>query len=136
MINNIEVTNELTAQRKKIMDTSITGTLDVDEPIEMEQQPKQPAIKKGWLRAIIGTIVIAIASGLGTIPLLISGMITPVMAAMSASDLFNTVGVNTMLVFMLLQFIPALLAIFVFRKYVDRKTFKSLVLSFQATKET
>ncbi len=108
------------------MDTSITSTSAIDEPIEIEQQTKQPAIKKGWLRAIIGTIVITLASGLGTVPLLISGMITPAMTEMSASDLFNTVGVNTMLVFMLLQFIAALLAIFVFRKTIDRKTFKSL----------
>lgn len=53
-------------------------------------------------------------------------MITPAMTEMSASDLFNTVGVNTMLVFMLLQFIAALLAIFIFRKTINRKTFKSL----------
>lgn len=108
------------------MNTTIANTSTIEDPIHSEEQVKQPAIKKGWLRAIIGAIVISIFSGLGAIPLFISGAITPAMTEMSASDLFNEVGVNMMIIFMLLQFIGALFAIFIFRKYVDRKSFKSL----------
>jgi len=108
------------------MDTSITETLPVKGPMKTDIQTKQPAIKKGWLRAIIGAIVISIASGLAAIPLFLSGTITPALAEMSASDLFNEVGINTMLLFMFLQFVGALLTIFIFRKYVDKQSFKSL----------
>jgi len=108
------------------MDTSTVSTSINEEPILANENPKQPAIKKGWLRAIIGAIVITICSGLGAVPLFISGAITPAMAEMSASDLFNAIGVNMMFVFMLLQFAGALFAIFIFRRFVDKKSFKSL----------
>jgi len=108
------------------MDTSSVSVSINEEPILANQNPKQPAIKKGWLRAIIGAIIISICSGLGALPLFISGAITPAMAEMSASDLFNAIGVNMMLVFMLLQFIGTLFAVFIFRKFVDKKSFKSL----------
>jgi len=108
------------------MDTSTVSTSINEEPILANENPKQPAIKKGWLRAIIGAIVITICSGLGAVPLFISGAITPAMAEMSASDLFNAIGVNMMFIFMLLQFAGALFAIFIFRRFVDKKSFKSL----------
>jgi len=97
-----------------------------EELVSANDTPKQPAIKKGWLRAIIGTIVISIFSGLGVIPFVVSGAITPAMMELSASELFNTVGVNMMMAFMLCQFVFALFAIFIFRKFVDKKSFKSL----------
>lgn len=112
------------------MDSSIANTTTINETNNRHQQTKQPAIKRGWLRAIIGAIVISIASGLGIIPLFISGTFTPAMAEMSVSALFNEVGINTMFLFMLLQFLCALLAIFIFRKYVDRQSFKSLGFAF------
>jgi membrane protease YdiL (CAAX protease family) len=108
------------------MDTSNINTSINEEPILDNENPKQPAIKKGWLRAIIGAIVISVFSGLGVIPFVVSGAITPEMMAMSVSDLFNAVGVNTMSAFMLSQFLCALFAIFIFRKFVDKKSFKSL----------
>jgi len=97
-----------------------------EDLISANEIPKQPAIKKGWLRAIIGTIVISIFSGLGVIPFIVSGTITTAMMELSVSELFNTVGVNMMMAFMLCQFIFALFAIFIFRKFVDKKSFKSL----------
>lgn len=108
------------------MDTITANTSINEELISVSETPKQPAIKKGWLRAIIGAIVISISSGLGTIPFVVSGVLTPAMLEMSVSDLFNTLGVNMMLVFMLLQFICAMFALFIFRKFVDKKSFKSL----------
>lgn len=108
------------------MDTSTISAPLNEELVSTTDTPQQPAIKKGWLRAIIGTIVISIFSGLGAIPFVVTGTITPAMMEMSASDLFNAVGVNTMLVFMLVQFAGALLAIFIFRRFVDKKSFKSL----------
>lgn len=112
------------------MNTSTVNTANIDDTTQTENQAKQPAIKKGWLRAIIGAIVITIASGLGIIPLLISGTITPAMTEMSASNLFNEAGINTMLVMMLLQFAGALLVIFIFRKFIDKQSFKSLGFAF------
>jgi len=108
------------------MDTSTLSASINEEPILETDNPKQPAIKKGWLRAIIGAIVISIFSGLGVIPFVVSGAITPEMLTTSVSDLFNAVGVNTMCAFMLSQFLCALFAIYIFRKFVDKKSFKSL----------
>jgi membrane protease YdiL (CAAX protease family) len=108
------------------MDTNTVSTSINEAPIPINESPKPPAIKKGWLRAIIGAIVISIFSSIGIIPFVVSGAITPEMMAMSVSDLFNAVGVNTMLAFMLLQFLCALFSIYIFRKFVDKKSFKSL----------
>jgi len=108
------------------MDTSTLSASINEEPILETDNPKQPAIKKGWLRAIIGAIVISIFSGLGVIPFVVSGAITPEMLTTSVSELFNAVGVNTMCAFMLSQFLCALFAIYIFRKFVDKKSFKSL----------
>jgi len=113
------------------MDTTTVSAPMNEDLISVNKAPKQPAIKKGWLRAIIGTIVISIFSGLGVIPFVVTGTITPEMMQMSASDLFNAVGVNMMLAFMFLQFIFALFAIFIFRKFVDKKSFKSLGFEFK-----
>jgi membrane protease YdiL (CAAX protease family) len=108
------------------MNSQTVTTSNIEETTLLEQQPKLPAIKKGWLRALVGFIVISIFSSLGAIPFVISGTITPEMMEISASDLFNAVGVNMMFSFMLLQFFCALLAIFIFRKFVDRQSFVSL----------
>ena len=103
---------------------------NIEEPTLLEQQAKQPAIKKGWLRALVGFIVISVFSSLGAIPFVISGVITPEMMEMSASDMFNAVGVNMMFIFMLFQFFGALFAIFIFRKFIDRQSFVSLGFEF------
>lgn len=108
------------------MDTSTLSASINEEPILANENPKQPAIKKGWLRAIIGAIVISVFAGFGVIPFVVSGALTLEMLAMPASELFNAVGVNTMLAFMLLQFLCALFTIYIFRKFVDKKSFKSL----------
>jgi membrane protease YdiL (CAAX protease family) len=108
------------------MNSDTVTAVNIEEPTFVEQQAKQPAIKKGWLRALVGFIIISFSASLGVIPLVISGVIAPEMMEMSASALFNQVGVHMMFVFMLLQFIGALFAIFIFRKYVDRRSFMSL----------
>lgn len=108
------------------MDTSTLSAPTNVEPILANENPKQPAIKKGWLRAIIGAIVISLFSGFGVIPFVVSGAITPEMLTMPTSELFNAVGVNTMLTFMLSQFLCALFALYLFRKFIDKKSFKSL----------
>ncbi|NQZ20690.1 MAG: CPBP family intramembrane metalloprotease [Colwellia sp.] len=109
-----------------MMDTSTLSAPTNVEPILANENPKQPAIKKGWLRAIIGAIVISLFSGFGVIPFVVSGAITPEMLTMPTSELFNAVGVNTMLTFMLSQFLCALFALYLFRKFIDKKSFKSL----------
>jgi membrane protease YdiL (CAAX protease family) len=108
------------------MNSQTVSTTNIEEPTSLEQQPKPPAIKKGWLRALVGFIVISVFSSLGAIPFVISGVITSEMMEMSASDMFNEVGVNMMFSFMLFQFVGALFAIFIFRKFVDRQSFVSL----------
>lgn len=108
------------------MNTNTASASTNEGLISASETPKQPAIKKGWLRAIIGAIVISIFSGLGVIPFVVSGAITPEMLTTSVSALFNAVGVNTMCAFMLSQFLCALFAIYIFRKFVDKKSFKSL----------
>jgi membrane protease YdiL (CAAX protease family) len=109
-----------------MMNSQTAIAANIEEPTLLEQQAKQPAIKKGWVRALVGFIIISIFSSLAAIPFLISGTITAEMMEMSASDLFNQVGVNMMFMFMFFQFIGALFAIFLFRKFVDRQSFISL----------
>jgi membrane protease YdiL (CAAX protease family) len=108
------------------MNTNTASASTNEGLISASETPKQPAIKKGWLRAIIGAIVISIFSGLGVIPFVVSGAITPEMLTTSVSALFNAVGVNTMCALILSQFLCALFAIYIFRKFVDKKSFKSL----------
>jgi len=108
------------------MNTNTASASTNEGLISASEIPKQPAIKKGWLRAIIGAIVISIFSGLGVIPFVVSGAITLEMLTTSVSDLFNAVGVNTMCALILSQFLCALFAIYIFRKFVDKKSFKSL----------
>jgi membrane protease YdiL (CAAX protease family) len=118
-----------------MMNSNIATASSIENTINTEQPVKRPAIKKGWLRAIVGAIVVTIVSSLFVTPLIISGVITPTMMEMSVSDLFNTVGVNMMLVLMLLQFIGAILTLFIFRKFVDKKSFKSLGFEFSSYKK-
>ena len=108
------------------MNSQTVTAANIEEASLLEQQVKQPAIKKGWVRALVGFIIISICSSLGAIPFVITGTITPEMMEMSASALFNSIGVNMMFAFMLFQFIGALFAIFIFRKFVDRRSFISL----------
>ena len=109
-----------------MMNSQTVTAANIEEAILLEQHVKQPAIKKGWVRALVGFIIISIFSSLGAIPFVITGTITPEMMEMSASALFNSIGVNMMFAFMLFQFIGALFAIFIFRKFVDRRSFISL----------
>jgi len=109
-----------------MMNSQTVTAANIEEPSLLEQHVKQPAIKKGWVRALVGFIMISIFSSLGAIPFVITGTITSEMMEMSASALFNSIGVNMMFAFMLFQFIGALFAIFIFRKFVDRQSFISL----------
>jgi len=95
-------------------------------PSNNELTPRLPAIKRGWIRALIGMFVISIVSGLGTVPLIVSGAITPEMMALPPSELFAAMGINLMVLMMLLQVMAAMLAIFLLRKFIDRQSVKSL----------
>ncbi|MEW6991904.1 lysostaphin resistance A-like protein [Colwelliaceae bacterium 6441] len=111
--------------------TSITAsTLKDDKQRHKVTQNKQATIKKGWVRAIVGVIVISLFSGLGVVPLILTGTLTLEMTQMSASGLFNAVGVNTFCAIMFFQLIAVLLFIYVFRIYVDKESLKSLGFEF------
>jgi hypothetical protein len=111
------------------MSSSPLNTQATNETIEATKQiskSNSPAIKTGWLRAILGFIFISILSGLTAIPLFISGILTSDSLDMPMSELFNQVGINTILLSTFLQLIGALIAIFILCKYIDKKRVKSL----------
>jgi hypothetical protein len=93
---------------------------------------KNPVIKQGWLRVLLFGAVFALLTLLIAIPAVL--IITPVHKDDLQSDLIHTLAGlltgNYLWLMLLLEFVISLISVSVFRLLIDRKSLKSLGLSF------
>ncbi|MBB1268827.1 CPBP family intramembrane glutamic endopeptidase [Shewanella sp. SR44-3] len=101
------------------------GSLAVHEA----QQP-QPMINTGWIRVVILAFVASLVSGLSVVPLLISGDLSTEALMGTVNEMFNSLGVNLVVLLMFFQLLITITVIAIFRRFVDRKSFISLGLEF------
>jgi len=94
-----------------------------------------PAIKHGWLRALLQLfawfIVYTIVTGVAAIlVVLISGQdLSSIMT--DEADIIKTMGVGQMTIVSFLGFLGTILSVWIFRRFIDRKSMVSLGLTFE-----
>jgi hypothetical protein len=100
------------------------------ELTEHEEQQPQAMIDTGWIRAVIASFLVSLVLGLSFVPFLISGDLSTKALMGTGNEMFNSLGVNLVVLLMLLQLLITITVIAIFRRYVDRKSFISLGLEF------
>ena len=103
-----------------------------------EQEQIKPAIKHGWLRALLFLFASLIASSIGqAIGLVLIALFFGVDFAeifQDSQNVIRSLGVWSYFTVTLLGFLPMLLIVWVFRRFIDRKSFVSLGFSFEKYK--
>ncbi|EDP98633.1 CPBP family intramembrane glutamic endopeptidase, partial [Shewanella benthica] len=83
---------------------------------------------------VLATILAMAFSALALIPMMVLGVISTKMLELPTNDIFDSIGINMMTLFMFLQLVVMLFVIAIFRKFVDRKSILSLGLEFSGYK--
>jgi CAAX protease family protein len=97
----------------------------MDNPTE-----KKPLIRQSWLRVMLFILFFLLVTALLYIPAIL--WLTPVKASELRSDavqVMANLATGSLWLMVLVEFISSIIAVFVFRKLVDRKSFASLGLS-------
>lgn len=104
-------------------------------PEGVPEQLKQPAIRQGWLRAVLFMIAFLIIYTITSlIGILVIAMTTGLDLGQLLSDeanLISELGPWLMFIVMLIAFAGTMLTVWLFRKFVDRKSVVSLGLEWQ-----
>ena len=104
----------------------------VEQPAE--QQQTVPAIRYGWLRAALFLIVAFISSSIfsivGVIVLALAFNIDMSVLMTDARNLIQDLGLPANIVLTLFGFTGMVMAAWIFRKFIDKKSFKSLGFDF------
>jgi CAAX protease family protein len=112
--------------------------MENESSIQTEQDQIKPAIKYGWLRALLFLLASIIASSIGqAIGLVLIALLFGVDLMEVFKDppnIMKSLGVWSYFVVTLLGFLPMLLIVWVFRRFIDRKSFISLGFSFEKYK--
>lgn len=105
-----------------------------DITVQPEQEYLKPVIKYGWLRALLFLIASFFVSMIGqVIGVIFVSIIFGVdlqEAFQNPGDLIKNIGVWGFLTITIFGFLPMLLTTWIFRKYIDKKSFKSLGFDF------
>jgi len=102
--------------------------------IQSEPQETKPAIKYGWLRALLFLIASLISAGIGqmiglvTVALLFGIDFKEIFAN---SDIIKNLGVWSYFILTVFGFLPMLFMVWIFRKFVDKKSVASLGFNFK-----
>jgi uncharacterized protein len=102
--------------------------ITADELAEHEEQQPQAMINSGWIRVVMFAFVVSLVSGLSVVPFLISGDLSTEALMGTVNEMFNSLGVNLVVLLMLLQLLITITVIAIFRRFVDKKSFISLGL--------
>ena len=91
---------------------------------------KKPLIKEGWLRVLLFMIAFLLIAFLVAIIVLL--LVAPINLSELPSDMGSHISdfiSHSLWVMVLIEFLTSVIAVFIFRKYIDRKTMVSLGLS-------
>jgi membrane protease YdiL (CAAX protease family) len=91
---------------------------------------KKPLVQKSWLRVLLFVLFYFFVSLLISVPVIL--FFTNVKASDFQTDMvrtMSTLGSDYLWLVVLLEFLCSIICVFVFRKFVDRKTFASLGFS-------
>jgi len=103
--------------------------------IQTEPEQIKPAIKYGWLRALLFLFASLIASSIGqAIGLVLVALLFGIdfmEIFQDSSNIIKSLGVWSYLIVTILGFLPMLLMVWVFRKFIDKKSFVSLGFKFK-----
>ena len=109
--------------------------MESENLVQTEPQQIKPAIKYGWLRALVFLFASIIASSIGqAIGLVFVALIFGVDIMEAIQDSGNVIknfGVWSYFIVTLFGFLPMLLIVWVFRRFIDRKSFVSLGFEFK-----
>lgn len=99
-------------------------------------QAKGPAIKHGWLRAVLFLIVALIsqmlAAVIGLFSILLATNADTAQFFGSSENMMNQLDAGEFLVVSIFQFGGMMLALWIFRRFIDRKSLTSLGFQFKA----
>lgn len=91
---------------------------------------KKPLIRQSWLRVLLFVVFLLFVTVLVYIPAIL--LLTPVKASELGSDavqVMANLAASSLWLMVLIEFISSFIAVFLFRKFVDRKSFASLGFS-------
>jgi membrane protease YdiL (CAAX protease family) len=103
------------------------ATAAVDESVVYEKT-NLPTVNSGWIRVVMFAFVVSLVSGLSVVPFLISGDLSTEALMGTVNEMFNSLGVNLVVLLMLLQLLVTITVIATFRRFVDKGSFISLGL--------
>lgn len=86
----------------------------------------QPMINSGWVRVVLVLVLVMVLSAFTSLVMAIFAGIPLETFELPINDVFEAIGINMTILFMLLQFIAMFLIVIVFRIFVDRQSILSL----------
>jgi uncharacterized protein len=112
--------------------------MENDQVVEIKKEQNQPAIKYGWLRALLFLVASLIISSIGNA---LGLVIVSVLFGVDLSDTFQdtssiikNLGVWSYMIVSLFGLIGMLFTVWIFRRFIDRKSFISVGFAFNKYK--
>ena len=109
--------------------------MENDQLIEIGKEPIQPAIKYGWLRALLfliaSLIVSSIGNALGLVIVSVLFGVDLIETFQDTSNIIKNLGVWSYVIVSLFGLIGMLFTAWIFRRFIDRKSFISLGFAFK-----